>query len=81
MQEAIEKCQKAEAIQRGSGAYNMACAYALLGNEAKCRKWLGIGGEEGTLPTYDDALNDPDLEAYWKKGWFKGIRWEGEDSG
>jgi len=78
LEEAREKCLKAESIKRGAGAYNLACANCLLGDEDECRRWLKVGEEEKTLPTRGRAMKDEDLESVRNKEWFKALRWKGE---
>ncbi len=77
LDEAKEKCLKAEGIKEGTGAYNLACAFALLGDEKNCKKWLGVGEKAGILPTHEHAMSDPDLESVREKDWFKKIKWAG----
>jgi len=76
--QAKEKCLKAESIKTGSGAYNLACAYALLGEEKDCQSWLKTAEQARTLPTRQDAMADLDLKGVRNKAWFKQIRWKGE---
>ena len=75
LEEAKQKCLEAESIKEGSGAYNLACACALLGDEAECRKWLETCERCSALPTRSDAMSDSDLESVRDKEWFKQIRW------
>jgi tetratricopeptide (TPR) repeat protein len=78
LEKAKERCLKAESIKRGSGAYNLACANCLFGDEEECKRWLKVGEEEKTLPTRELAMKDEDLESVRNKEWFKGIRWKDE---
>ncbi|MHC4458327.1 MAG: tetratricopeptide repeat protein [Planctomycetota bacterium] len=78
LKQAEEKCLKAESIKTGGGAYNLACVYALLGNEDKCQEWLKIREKEGTLPSREHAMADDDLKSIREKDWFKKLRWKGE---
>ena len=75
LDEAKQKCLKAESIKEGSGAYNLACASVLLGEETECRKWLETGERCGTLPTRGYVMSDADLESVRDKEWFKQIQW------
>lgn len=69
--EAEEHLLRAESIQPGDGAYNLACVYARLGNEAACREWLERTRELGKLPSREYVKNDPDLENIKDSQWFK----------
>jgi len=73
--EAEQKCLKAESIKEGSGAYNLACVNALLGDEPECRKWLETAHRCGTLPMRSEVMSDPDLESVRDKEWFKQLQW------
>jgi tetratricopeptide (TPR) repeat protein len=75
LDEAKEKFLKAESIKQGTGAYNLACVYAHLGDEGECQKWLETGEEAGTLVAREKAMKDPDLESVRDKEWFSKIRW------
>jgi tetratricopeptide (TPR) repeat protein len=78
LDEATQMCLKADSIKKGEGAYNLACVYAILGDEEKCRKWLETGEKTGALDTYENVMKDADLESVRDKEWFKEIRWPGE---
>jgi len=78
LKQAEEKCLKAESIKTGGSAYNLACIYALRGNEEKCQQWLKVGEKAGTLTTREDAMADDDLKSVRDKDWFKKLRWKGE---
>ncbi|MCX5890658.1 MAG: hypothetical protein NTY36_14605 [Deltaproteobacteria bacterium] len=69
--QAKEKLLKAEELKPGSGAYNLACLYSMIGDEASCRQWLEKSLEVGTLPRRQHLLKDPDLENVRKLEWFK----------
>ncbi len=66
----LEKSAAAHHIEPRQGAYNAACAAALLGEEDECRKWLDRMYEVGRPPSQDSLLNDPDLESVRHKDWF-----------
>jgi len=65
--------EKANAIQAGSASYNLACVYAMQGNEAACHAALEMSKDKGSLPALDDILNDPDLDNVKNKDWFIGF--------
>ena len=76
--ETKDKCLRAESIKTGAGAYNLACAHVLLGEEKECQKRLKSGEQAGTLPTREHAMGDDDLKGVRDKAWFKKLRWKGE---
>jgi tetratricopeptide (TPR) repeat protein len=77
LKQAEEKDLKAESLKKGEGAYNLACIYASR-DKGKCREWLLVGQEAGTLLTRDEAMNDSDFENVRNEAWFKEIKWKGE---
>ncbi len=78
LNQAEVKLLEAEGIKKGAGAYNLASLFALRGNEEKCKQWLKVGEEAGTLETREVAMKDEDLASVLDKDWFKAIRWKGE---
>jgi len=62
--------ENAERIQRGSAAYNLACIYALRGQEDACVEALALSKECGSLPSADDMSTDSDLAKIKNKAWF-----------
>jgi len=53
--------QKAEAIKEGSGSYNLACLYSLLGQKDVALTWLKKDLEHGPTQTIEHILSDQDL--------------------
>jgi hypothetical protein len=62
---------RAEEIRPGSGAYNLACLYALQNREEECRGWLEKSYQHGTLPSREYLEKDTDLDNVREKEWFQ----------
>lgn len=62
--------EQAEKIHKGTAIYNLACIYALLGQDDQCLVALSDAVKYGSLPIEQEVLNDPDLESVKTKGWF-----------
>lgn len=69
--EAEEELLKAEAVQPGHAAYNLACIYARQGNESRCRHFLAEAKAHGKLPNREHVENDPDLHNVKDRSWFR----------
>ncbi len=65
-----EYFENSERIQRGSAAYNLACIYALRGQQDACVEALTLSKESGSLPNVEDMNNDPDLAKVKNAKWF-----------
>ena len=63
--------EKANTIQKGSAAYNLACIYALRGDEEACQQALQQAREFGSLPNHANILSDPDMDKVKQAEWFK----------
>jgi hypothetical protein len=70
IESAIAKYEKENEIVPGSGSYNLACAYSLLGDAEECQKWLTDSREHGQLPSREHMANDSDLSAVREFPWF-----------
>lgn len=71
--------QKAETLKSGSTAYNMGCCFAMQGHPDKCRHWLAIAEQYGTLVTKKHAMEDKDLESVLGKKWSQELKWKDAD--
>jgi Plant specific mitochondrial import receptor subunit TOM20 len=63
--------EKANSIQSGVAAYNLACFYGVRGDNENCLEALKTAKENGNLPEDADILADPDLANVVKQKWFK----------
>lgn len=62
---------KANSIQTGVAAFNLACVYGVRGDNESCLEALKTAKDKGNLPTDADILSDPDLAGMKNKAWFK----------
>lgn len=62
--------ENAERIQRGSAAYNLACVYALRGQDKACAEALALSRESGSLPDATEISQDSDLAKMRNATWF-----------
>jgi hypothetical protein len=63
--------EKANSIQAGSAAYNLACIHGLRGENDDSLAALQTAKEHGSLPDEDVILSDPDMVKVVKQQWFK----------
>jgi hypothetical protein len=54
------------------GAYNLACAFARLGNEGKCKEWLELSAKGDGLSS-QQLLLDEDMDTVRDARWFKNL--------
>lgn len=66
-----EKALAAEELSPGAGSYNLACAFARLGQESNCREWLEKCKAQVTLPSADHIRDDPDFAGVREQEWFE----------
>jgi len=66
------KCQfeRANAIQAGTAAYNLACIYSLRNDQNACLEALETSKNTGSLPDVGEIINDPDLGNVKEQEWF-----------
>ena len=69
--EALGKFQLAEERFFGSASYNIACIYAIRGDEDACKQALEDSRDNGSLPPKKEILNDADLINVKETEWFK----------
>ncbi len=62
--------EKADRIQKGSAAYNLACIYALRGSAEACHQALLQARDFGSLPDEANIRNDVDLDNIKQTEWF-----------
>lgn len=69
--ERARKCfERAGEIQKGSGAFNLACLHSIGNNQEACLASLKEANDLGHLPDDVDILNDPDMQNVIKMPWF-----------
>ncbi|MCE5180292.1 MAG: hypothetical protein LLG15_00685, partial [Betaproteobacteria bacterium] len=62
LNQALLRCQEAEAIKPGAGAYNLACIAALNHDVRGCIEWLNTSRRHGSLPSAEHLREDRDLD-------------------
>lgn len=70
LEQANNLYNNAEAISPGSGSYNMARVYSLLGQNVECQKWLERASQKGELPSLEEIGKDADLDNVRDEKWF-----------
>jgi hypothetical protein len=68
---AKKQFEKANTIQAGVAAFNLACVHGVRGDNDNCLASLKLAKEKGSLPDDTDILADPDLAGVVKERWFK----------
>lgn len=63
--------EKANSIQAGVAAFNLACVFGVRGDNENCLEALITAKEKGNLPDDADILADPDLANVINQDWFK----------
>ncbi|WGS87999.1 hypothetical protein [Methylomonas sp. UP202] len=63
--------EKACDIQTGSAAYNLACIFALRGDQEACLAALRTARDYGSLPDEPNILQDEDMADVIDQAWFK----------
>ncbi|MDO9104542.1 MAG: hypothetical protein Q7U57_06230 [Methylovulum sp.] len=67
---AKKQFETANAIHKGTASYNLACIYALRGDQDACLTALENSRDNGSLPEFDDIMGDPDLDLVKGQQWF-----------
>ncbi len=62
--------EKANSIQSGVAAFNLACVYGVRGENDSCLEALKMAKDKGNLPEDADILADPDLATVTQQAWF-----------
>jgi hypothetical protein len=62
---------KANSIQAGVAAFNLACVHGVRGDTKNCLEALQIARQNANLPDDTDILADPDLANVINQPWFK----------
>ena len=78
-EQAAQKLIEAEKVRPGTGAYNLACVYALLGRAEPAEHWLRQSYAHKSLPTRSHLEADTDLDPVRHLPWFAEILALAED--
>ncbi len=62
--------EKANAIQKGSASYNLACVHSLCYEEQACLEALKEAKQHGSLPNAEEIVADQDLQNVAQRSWF-----------
>jgi hypothetical protein len=73
LSEALDKATRADTIVPGSGAYNAACACALLDRPDDARAWLQRSRDADVLPDLEHLESDTDLDKLSDLDWFQDL--------
>lgn len=68
--QAQKQFERGNAIQAGTASYNLACIYALRGDNEACQKALQNSKDKVCLPDVNDIINDPDMANVKDQEWF-----------
>ncbi|MEY4768007.1 MAG: hypothetical protein RL637_646 [Pseudomonadota bacterium] len=68
---AQEYFEIANRIHKGTASYNIACIYSLFNQDQACEQALLEAQKQGSLPSVEVMLNDPDLKNMQHAEWFK----------
>jgi len=63
--------EKANSIQDGVAAFNLACVHGVRGDNESCLEALKLAKEKGNLPEDAEILADPDLANVVTQPWFQ----------
>ncbi len=68
---AKKQFEKANSIQAGVAAFNLACVHGIRTDHEACLEALKIAKEKGNLPDDAEIVADPDLAGIIEQQWFK----------
>ncbi len=70
---AREQAEKAEAVEVGSGAYNLACIAGELGDRNGVEQWMMRSTEYGHMMGLSHVLRDESFERFRNEAWFRAL--------
>jgi len=70
---AKRQAERAEAINQGSGAYNLACIASGLGDHEGVQGWLTVSADYGHIVALSQILRDVSFEGIRSQPWFRNM--------
>jgi hypothetical protein len=68
---AKHQAEKAEAIDRGFGAYNLACIASNLDDRQNVEAWLTVSADHGHILPLSEILRDVNFQSICSEPWFR----------